>query len=257
MLIVISPAKTLDFDNPAPTRRFSQPQFQGEALELNALLRSYSSAQLAKLMSISKVLADLNAARNLDWQLPFTPANAKQALFAFRGDVYTGLDADSFGEDELAFAQQHLRILSGLYGLLRPLDLIQPYRLEMGTRLANARGKTLYAYWGDDITTALGKALNEQKDRVLINLASEEYFSAVKPALLEAELVTPVFKDYKSGDYKILSFFAKKARGAMAAWIIRNQLAEVEALKDFSEGGYQFNKGLSKDGNLVFARKQD
>ncbi len=256
MLIVLSPAKTLDFETPPPLRKHTQPQWLEQSRLLNAVLRDFDAAGLGKLMGISAELAQLNAGRNQSWAPPFSLENAKQALFAFRGDVYGGLDADSLSTADLAWAQQHLRILSGLYGLLRPLDLMQPYRLEMGTRLANPRGKDLYAFWGDSLTRALNQALEAQGDKVLVNLASEEYFAAVKPKLLEGEIVTPVFKDHKNGSYKIISFFAKKARGQMAAWIIRERLQDPAALQHFSEGGYRFNKSLSKDGSLVFTRKQ-
>lgn len=256
MLIVLSPAKTLDFETPPPLRKHTQPQWLEQSRQLNAVLRDFDAAGLGKLMGISAELAQLNAGRNQSWAPPFSLDNAKQALFAFRGDVYGGLDADSLSTADLAWAQQHLRILSGLYGLLRPLDLMQPYRLEMGTRLANPRGKDLYAFWGDSLTRALNQALEAQGDKVLVNLASEEYFAAVKPKLLEGEIVTPVFKDHKNGSYKIISFFAKKARGQMAAWIIRERLQDPAALQHFSEGGYRFNKSLSKDGSLVFTRKQ-
>jgi cytoplasmic iron level regulating protein YaaA (DUF328/UPF0246 family) len=224
MLIVISPAKTLDFATPPTTRRHTQPEFISRAQQLNQVLRQYEPDQLGKLMSISNELAELNVARNRMWQTPFTVSNAKQALFAFRGDVYTGMNADSFDAKDLDFAQKHLRILSGLYGLLCPLDLIQPYRLEMGTRLANQSGKDLYAFWDETITKALNQTLNAHKNKVLVNLASEEYFSAVRSKQLAATICTPVFRDFKNGQYKVISFFAKKARGTMAAWVIKNRI---------------------------------
>jgi cytoplasmic iron level regulating protein YaaA (DUF328/UPF0246 family) len=255
MLIVLSPAKTLDYESPLPSRRHTQPQFLDQSEQLNAALRTLDAAQLGKLMHISADLAELNVARNQSWAPPFSAANARPALFAFRGDVYGGLDADSFSADDLAFAQQHLRILSGLYGLLRPLDLMQPYRLEMGTRLATSAGKDLYAFWGERITQALNNALASQGDSTLVNLASEEYFSAVRPSVLEGDIVTPVFKEYRNGAWKIVSFFAKKARGQMAAWIIRERLSDVDALREFALDGYRFNKSLSKDHTLVFTRK--
>ncbi len=257
MLIVLSPAKTLDFDTPLPPVPHTQPQFLEQSRMLNATLRQLDATQLGKLMHISPELAALNADRNQHWAPPFTPGNARQALFAFRGDVYGGLDADAFSREDLAYAQQHLRILSGLYGLLRPLDLMQAYRLEMGTRLANPGGKDLYAFWGDSITRALNQALAAQGDGVLVNLASEEYFSAVKPAVLEGEIVTPVFKDYKNGGYKIISFFAKKARGQMASWLIRERLQDVAALRHYTVGGYRYSKELSQGHELVFIRRQD
>lgn len=256
MLIVLSPAKTLDFETPAPLRKHTQPQLLEQARLLNQELRALDAAGLAALMSISADLAQLNVERNHHWAPPFALENARQALFAFRGDVYGGLDADSLSSGDLAWAQQHLRILSGLYGLLRPLDLMQAYRLEMGTKLANPGGKDLYAFWGDSLTRALNRALQAQGDRVLVNLASQEYFAAVKPRVLESEVVTPVFKDYKNGSYKIISFFAKKARGQMASWIIRERLDDPGALQAFTEGGYRYSKSLSQGTTLVFTRKQ-
>jgi cytoplasmic iron level regulating protein YaaA (DUF328/UPF0246 family) len=255
MLIVLSPAKTLDFETPAPLRKHTQPQLLEQSRILNSVLRDIDAAGLGKLMAISEDLAQLNAQRNHDWAPPFALENAKQALFAFRGDVYGGLDADSLSSADLAWAQQHLRILSGLYGLLRPLDLMQAYRLEMGTKLANPGGKDLYAFWGERVTQALNEALQAQGDRVLVNLASQEYFAAVKPKVLEGDIVTPVFKDYKNGSYKIISFFAKKARGQMAAWIIRERLDDPSALRAFSEDGYRYSKSLSTDATPVFTRK--
>lgn len=256
MLIVLSPAKTLDFDSPHATPEYTQPQFLEQARVLNTVLRQYDAAALGKLMSVSPELAQLNAARNQQWSPPFTLDNARQALFAFRGDVYTGLDADAWSAADLTWAQQHLRILSGLYGLLRPLDLMQAYRLEMGTRMANPQGKDLYAYWGESLTHALNQALHAQGDGLLINLASDEYYSAVKPKALEGTVLTPVFRDYKNGEYKVISFFAKKARGMMAAWMIRERLDDADALKDFTAGGYRFSKRLSSGHTLVFTRKQ-
>lgn len=257
MLIVLSPAKTLDFDTPAPLRKHTQPQLLEQSRVLNAVLRDQDVASLGKLMGISADLAQLNVERNRHWAPPFTPDNAKQALFAFRGDVYGGLDADTLSSQDLAWAQQHLRILSGLYGLLRPLDLMQAYRLEMGTKLANPGGKDLYTFWGDSLTHVLNRALEAQGDRVLVNLASEEYFAAVKPKLLEGEIVSPVFKDHKNGTYKIISFFAKKARGQMASWIIRERLTDPAALLEFGESGYRYDKSLSTGASPVFTRKAD
>ncbi|MFT3929417.1 MAG: peroxide stress protein YaaA [Spongiibacteraceae bacterium] len=268
MLIVISPAKTLDFDTPAATDSFTQPQFLDDSQILIERLRELDPIQIGKLMSISDDLAQLNHRRNMNWSTPFTPANAKQALLAFRGDVYVGLQADTFTKKDFEFAQKHLRILSGLYGMLRPLDLMQPYRLEMGTSLTNVRGKNLYAFWNDKITAALNEELKREKvpaltDKtpVLVNLASEEYFKAVHPKALAARVVTPIFKERKgdaSGNptYKVVSFFAKKARGAMSRYIIRNRLQNVAALKDFAEDGYAFNAALSTMDEWVFTREQ-
>lgn len=256
MLIVISPAKTLDFETPLNTRKHSQSAFLSQAQELNQILRQYSSEQLGKLMSISKELSELNVERNHNWQLPFTPDNARQALFAFRGDVYTGMDADTLDQKDLVFAQKQLRILSGLYGLLCPLDLIQPYRLEMGSRLPNVKGRNLYAFWDVTITAALNKTMKAQKTGALVNLASEEYFSAVNKQQLNAEIYTPIFKDFKNGQFKVISFFAKKARGTMARWIIKNRINDANTLKQFAMAGYCFQEKLSSKTELIFTRKQ-
>ncbi|MFC3114559.1 peroxide stress protein YaaA [Cellvibrio fontiphilus] len=256
MLHVISPAKTLDFETPPATAVHSQPQFLEHSQALINDLRLLPPAQVSKLMSISEKLGQLNAQRFLEWQPPFTPANAKQALLAFKGDVYTGMAAETYGPADFEFAQQHLRILSGLYGLLRPLDLIQPYRLEMGTAFANPRGKNLYQFWGDIITDQLNAELEQQRERVLVNLASTEYWGAVNTKKLHAEVITPVFKDQKNGQYKIISFFAKKARGMMSAYIVQNQLSDVEQLKSFDTAGYAFNKAMSSPQEWVFTRAE-
>jgi hypothetical protein len=207
-------------------------------------------------MGISDKLAGLNAARFGEWATPFTQENARQAILAFNGDVYTGLDAKSFSEKDFAFAQQHMRILSGLYGLLKPLDLMQAYRLEMGKKLDNDRGSNLYQFWGDIITEHLNAAIEAQGDNVLINLASNEYFKSVKKKSLKAEVITPAFKDWKNGQYKMISFFAKKARGLMARYIIENQITDVEQLKGFDVAGYQYSTELSKANDWVFTRKE-
>ncbi|MFB1011370.1 MAG: peroxide stress protein YaaA [Thiopseudomonas sp.] len=254
MLMVISPAKTLDYDTPPVTARYTLPQFVEQAAQLVEVMRGYSPQQLAELMKISDKLAGLNVARFTEWQPEFTPVNAKQALLAFKGDVYTGLDADSLGEEDLAYAQVHLRMLSGLYGLLRPLDLMQPYRLEMGTKVANPHGKDLYGFWGTRLTDALNAYMDEQGMGVLLNLASNEYFKSVQPARLKAHLVNVDFKDQKNGQYKIISFYAKKARGLMARHIIRNRITSVEQLKGFDVDGYYFSESQSSAGHLVFLR---
>lgn len=254
MLSIISPAKTLDFETPAATDTFTQPDYLDSSQQLIEILRDYSPAQIAELMGVSDRIAGLNAARFAEWQPPFTPDNAKQAAQAFQGDVYVGLEADTFDEDDNAFAQQHLRILSGLYGLLRPLDLIQPYRLEMGTRLRNPAGKDLYAFWQDTLTAELDDSVAASGSPVLVNLASNEYFKAIAARKLKADVVTPVFRDLKNGQYKIISFYAKKARGLMAAWMIRQRLDEREGLKDFNVAGYRFNTAQSEGNTLVFTR---
>ncbi|NKG28932.1 peroxide stress protein YaaA [Erwinia rhapontici] len=256
MLMVISPAKTLDFESPLATKRYTQPMLLDESQKLIAVARQLSPAEISSLMHISDKLAVLNAERFNDWQPDFTPDNARQAILAFKGDVYTGLQAETFSEAAFDFAQQHLRMLSGLYGLLRPLDLMQAYRLEMGIKLANPLGKDLYSFWGDKLTHALNAALAEQGDSVLINLASDEYFKAVKPKLLNAEIVKPVFLDEKNGKFKVISFYAKKARGLMSRYIIENELTQPEQLKKFDVDGYAFDADASKGNELVFKRHE-
>lgn len=254
MLMVISPAKTLDFETPPTTKRFTQPQYLDHSQELISQLRELAPAQIAELMHLSDKLAGLNAARFGSWTPAFTPENAKQALLAFKGDVYTGLQAETLSEDQLDYAQKHLRMLSGLYGLLRPLDLMQPYRLEMGTRLANARGKDLYAFWGTRISEWLNEALVDQGDDLLLNLASTEYFSAVKRSGLNARIIDTEFKDLKNGQYKIISFYAKKARGMMSRFVIEERIDSPEALRAFDVQGYRYNAELSTPSKLVFLR---
>ncbi len=256
MLSVISPAKTLDFETPATTSLYTQPGHLERSQALIEILRDYSPQQLSELMGISDKLAGLNAARFAEWHTPFTPDNAKPAAQAFQGDVYTGLEADTFSDDDNAFAQEHLRILSGLYGLLRPLDLIQPYRLEMGTKLENPAGKDLYAFWKAALTVELDRAVEKSGTPVLVNLASNEYFKAIDTKRLEARVITPVFKDEKNGKLKIISFYAKKARGLMAAWMIRERLDDPEGLKDFDVAGYAHNAALSEGDTLVFTRAE-
>lgn len=256
MLTLLSPAKTLDFDTPPVITTATQPGFTDDSAALVDILKGYSPDQLGALMKLSPALAQLNVQRFHDWRLPFTAANAKQAILAFKGDVYTGLDADTLTAQQLAFAQQHVRILSGLYGVLRPLDLMQPYRLEMGTKLANPQGKDLYAFWGDKITAALNAELAQQQADVVVNLASNEYFGAVKPKQLQARLITPVFKDEKNGQYKIISFYAKKARGLMTRWIIEQQLGSPVLLTDFNVAGYRFSEEDSRGDTLVFKRAE-
>lgn len=256
MLVVVSPAKTLDFDTPARTSSSSIPSFLDDSAELIGTLREFSPADLSQLMGISDKLAVLNSTRYETWSQPFNADNAKQAVLAFRGDVYTGLDADSLSDEDDLYAQQHLRILSGLYGVLKPLDLMQPYRLEMGTALKNQRGKDLYQFWGNKITDSLNAELEQNNYDTLINLASNEYFKAVKPKNLNARVVTPVFKDAKNGTYKVISFFAKKARGLMARYIIENRIEQPEQIKEFTSGGYRFDSDLSSEKDWVFTREE-
>lgn len=259
MIFVISPAKALDFDTPPVTDAFTQPDYLQEAGELIGIMRQKSPAEVAALMDLSDQLATLNVARYETWAPPFSPANAKQAVLAFNGDVYEGLDAVNLSPAELAWAQGHLRILSGLYGVLRPLDLIQPYRLEMGTRLATAQGKNLYAFWGDKLTVALNQLLAAEreagKEAILVNLASDEYFKSVKATKLAGPVVTAVFEDWKGGRYKIISFYAKRARGLMSRYAIRNRVEDVEGLKGFNLEGYAFAPEVSDGTTLVFRRR--
>lgn len=257
MKLVISPAKTLDFESAPVTKTHSNPSFLSNSQQLIDQLKELSQADVASLMKLSDKLAALNVARFGSWETPFTPENAKQAILAFKGDVYTGLDAEHFSEDDFSFAQDHLRILSGLYGLLKPLDLIQPYRLEMGTKFANSHGKNLYEFWDMLLTDTLNKEFSNEKEPVLINLASNEYFKAIKVKSLLAEIITPVFKDWKNGQYKMISFYAKKARGLMAAYIIKNRLKDPEQLKCFDSEGYYFSQEQSTGNEWVFLRDHE
>ena len=256
MLSVISPAKTLDYETPLQTENFTQPVHLTQSRKLIKRLRELSAGDLSGLMHISDNLAELNQQRFKQWKTPFKPENARQALFAFKGDVYLGLDAYSLKQKDLEFAQEHLRILSGLYGLLRPLDLIQPYRLEMGTRLDTDQGSNLYQFWGDRITQSLNQELAQSDTRTLVNLASGEYFKSIKPKQLEAEIITPAFKEYRDGEYKFIQFYAKKARGLMARYLIDQRVDQAEGLKDFNYDGYGFDASLSNESEWVFSRRQ-
>lgn len=255
MLIVISPAKTLDYETPAAIKKHTQPQFAKRSAELIDVLMDYTPKQISKLMSISDKLAQLNVDRYEAWQPKATKKNARQALLAFKGDVYQGLDAYSLTDADFDFAQDHLRMLSGLYGALRPLDLMQPYRLEMGTKLKTDHGKDLYDFWGDDITIALNKQLKKTNGQVLLNLASNEYFNSVRTDTLKANVISPVFKDLaKNGQHKIISFYAKKARGTMAGWMIRKRITDPKKLIKFAEDGYRYDKDSSTPDKPVFLR---
>lgn len=256
MLIVVSPAKTLDYESPLPSERYTQPELTEQSKQLIEVCRQLTPADISELMKVSDKIAGLNVARFAEWSETFTTDNARQAIFAFKGDVYTGLDAQTLSDDDLSYAQSHLRMLSGLYGLLKPLDLMQPYRLEMGTKLANERGSNLYQFWGNIITDKLNEALGVQGDNVLINLASNEYFKAVKPKALDAQIITPVFKDCKNGQYKVISFYAKKARGMMARYIIENRIESVKQLEAFDTAGYYFAADESTPTELVFKREE-
>ncbi len=254
MLMLVSPAKTLDYETALPIDDFSQPDFLVDAQELINQIKELAPKDVAKLMGLSDKLAHLNTMRFQHWKQPFTPDNARPAIYAFKGDVYTGLDAYALSKSDMDFAQQHLRMLSGLYGLLKPLDLMQAYRLEMGTKYPNSRGKNLYEFWGDTITDKLNQQLNDGD--VVLNLASNEYFKAVNKKILKAQIITPVFKDQKNGQYKIISFYAKKARGMMAAYVIDKRIKNVEDIKAFDVAGYSFSKELSKTNEWVFIRAE-
>jgi cytoplasmic iron level regulating protein YaaA (DUF328/UPF0246 family) len=260
VLIVVSPAKALDFESPLPTRKSSVPEMLDRTEELVGIMRHKTPDQLSDMMSISPSLAELNFERFQDWTLPFTPDNARPAVLAFNGDTYIGLDArETFGERDYTHAQKVLRILSGLHGVLRPLDLIQPYRLEMGSKLEHDGGNDLYSFWGDSITDRLNADLAESPGaKVLVNLASNEYFSAVQPERLDGRLITPTFLDAKGdGDLRVVGFFAKRARGAMAGWIVRERITSAKALTEFEGEGYRFDPDRSSSDEPVFTRRND
>jgi uncharacterized protein len=255
MLIVVSPAKTLDYTTPPKTKKFTLPDYLDDSAELIHRMREMSSLDISELMKVSTKIADLNFDRFEAWDKKFTKQNARQAVLAFKGDVYTGLDAESFSAKDFSFAQKHFRMLSGLYGLLRPLDLMQPYRLEMGTRLSTERGKNLYEFWGSEITQGINSQLKKIKSDHLINLASNEYFKAVKQKEVNGDIITPAFKEFKNGEYKMIGVYAKKARGLLSRFIIKNQLSNIEDIKAFDVDGYKFNSKASKGSNWVFTRK--
>ena len=251
--IILSPAKALNFEKKSQAKEYSISAFAEKSSELINELRNFSVDDLMVLMKISPAFAELNFERFLKWNLPFTLQNSKQAISAFVGHAYAGLQANDFDDNDFDFAQKHLRILSGLYGVLKPLDLIQPYRLEMGTKLKNQQGKNLYEYWDTAITEQLNKDFSGNQN-YLINLASNEYFKAVKKQLLNAEIITPIFKENKDGKYKTISVYAKKARGLMTHFIIKNKIKKTEHIKTFDSEGYIFNKDLSKGNEWVFTR---
>lgn len=252
MIVVISPAKKLDFETPAPTKEFTNPQDLKKSEKLIAELRKCKPQEISKMMKLSEDLTSLNVKRYKEFKTPFTLKNAKQAMFAFKGDTYVGLDADTMAEKEIKYAQEHLRILSGLYGLVSPLDLVQPYRLEMGTKFSCDGAKNLYEFWREDITNQLNSLL--KKEKVLINCASNEYFKSVDTKKLDATIITPSFKEKKGNEYKMVGFFAKKARGMMSRYIIENRITNPEDLKNFDTDGYQYNPKLSSDLEPCFTR---
>ncbi len=256
MLILLSPAKTLDYETPPRTKQVSTPQFLEESAQLVSTLQGYKPKRLGKLMNISDALAELNVERFESWQVPFPKGQARPSIQAFRGDVYVGLDADTMSMQSIKRAQKHIRILSGLYGILKPLDNMLPYRLEMGTTLKTKRGKNLYEFWGSSITHSLNEELKSFKSPMVVNLASNEYFKAVKPKELEAPLVSPVFKDQKNGEYKVISFFAKKARGAMARYLVENKCNTLDDLRQFDALGYKYKASVSTENSPVFMRTE-
>lgn len=254
MLILLSPAKTLDFETAPRTKQVSTPAFLDESEKLVSTLKKYKPKRLGKLMNISDALAELNVERFENWQTPFPDGVARPSIQAFRGDVYVGLDADTMKLADIKRAQKHIRILSGLYGVLKPLDMMLPYRLEMGTSLKTRRGKNLYEFWGTRITDSLNSDLADFDEPLVVNLASNEYFKSVKKNRLEAPLIEPVFKDEKESGYKVISFFAKKARGAMARYIVENNCKTENDLMKFNGLGYKYSKKESSEGRPVFLR---
>lgn len=252
MKLVLSPAKSLDYESKLPTVKFTQAQFLEESQRLNKLLKKKSAKGLSKLMSISDALGQLNYERNQEWELPFTKDNARQAIYAFNGDVYRGFDAYTIPTEKIKQIQEKVRILSGLYGVLKPLDLMQPYRLEMGTKLEIGKHKNLYAFWKKDIVNSLNEELED--DELFVNLASQEYFKAIDTKALKVPVTNIEFKEFKNGDYKIIAIFAKVARGLMARYIIDTNAQTLDDLKSFNYEGYGFTDSMSSENNLVFTR---
>jgi cytoplasmic iron level regulating protein YaaA (DUF328/UPF0246 family) len=254
MITIISPAKTLDYKSEVQTKQYSQPDFLNDSKVLMNELRKLNPKDIVSLMKVNDEISNLNFERNLSWKTPFTSDNAKQSLLAFKGQVYVGLDAKNLSEDDLLFAQNHLRILSGLYGILRPLDLMQAYRLEMGIPLKNPKGRNLYEFWGTKISDVINKELSNHKRKVLVNLASNEYYKVVKSKLIKADIITPVFKEDKGNEYKVVTVYAKTARGLMSRFIIQNRIEDPEEIKAFDTDGYLFNRDLSTEKEWVFIR---
>lgn len=254
MISILSPAKTLDYKTPPHTLNFTEPAFLQESQKLIDILKKKSSKEIQSLMSISEKLGDLNHARYAAFQLPFSPGNAKQAILAFKGDVYKDLNIAEWSEDSFEFTQLHLRVLSGLYGILRPLDLMQAYRLEMGTKLITPKGKNLYEFWGEKIAKNLRLALDAQNDNIIFNLASKEYFKSIDQNVLNARIINVDFLENKNGTYKIVSFYAKRARGTMTNWLVENKIDDPTRAQNFAEDGYYFSKERSSEDHLVFLR---
>ena len=254
MLIIISPAKTLDYKTPTSIERETEAPFLKESQKLIRQLKKLKPNEISELMKVSSKIAYLNHDRFAQWQLPFPTGTTRQALLAFKGEVFNGLDAYSFSQDDMYYAQEHLRILSGLYGVLRPLDMMMPYRLEMGIKLVQGKNKNLYEFWGDKITKNIQESINKQGEKVLINLASNEYYKSVKTSKINTQIITPIFKEARGDQYKVIVIFAKKARGLMSRYIIKNRIETPEEIKLFSEAGYFYNETLSNENEFVFTR---
>ena len=255
MLIIISPAKTLDYKTPITIQGESKAPFLKESQQLIKELKKLNPNDISELMKVSSKIAYLNHDRFAEWQLPFPSGTTRQALLAFKGEVFNGIDAYSFSQEEIDYAQNHLRMLSGLYGVLRPLDMMMPYRLEMGTKLAQGKNKNLYEFWGEKITQKVQESIDEQNEKVLVNLASSEYYKSVKAANLKAKIITPIFKEAKGDQYKVIAIFAKKARGLMSRFIIQNRIENPEEIKLFDAAGYFFNETLSTTTEFIFTRR--
>ena len=256
MITLLSPAKTLDYESPLPVKDFSVPGNLKQSKQLIKALRKKDPQDLSDLMGLSEKLANLNFERNMNWEPPVKHSDdIRQAIFAFKGDVYTGLSAYSLKKSDINFLDKHVRILSGLYGILKLLDLMSPYRLEMGTKLETSEGKDLYEFWGQEITNSINESISSHKSKYILNLASVEYFSSVKKDLLNGEVISPVFKDYKNGKYKIISFFAKKARGSMTRYLVENRIDSPKDISGFDYDGYKYSKSESTEYSPVFLRK--
>ena len=252
MKIIISPAKSLDFETKAPTSLLTQPRFLEQSEKLNKKLKTFSKKNISELMKISDALSALNYDRNQMWKLPFSPENAKQAIYSFTGEVFRGIDIHTLEAEKIPVLQDRLRILSGLYGILKPLDLIQPYRLEMGTKLPVGKTKNLYKFWDDTVAKSLNDELKDGE--LLVNLASTEYFKVLPKKVLKVPMITPVFKDFKNGEYKTVMTFAKKARGLMVRYIIDNNIKTIDGLKNFNKESYRFSEEMSTENELLFTR---
>lgn len=257
MLILLSPSKTLDYDTPPPTDGYTEPEYLDDAETLVDILRDYDVEEIGELMDISEDLSELNYDRYQSFETPFTPDNAKQSIFAFDGDVYRDFQFEDYDDQDFNFLQDHVRILSGMYGILRPLDLMQPYRLEMGTKLDNPRGDDLYEFWGDRLAESVNAALDAQEDDIILNLASNQYFDAVDRDNLDGRIIDPTFKDWRSGRYMVISFYLKRLRGTMTDWVVRNGITDPEDLAKFDGRNYYYDEERSTDDEPVFLRDED